>query len=575
MNKTPINRQQQRDSKNEKILLALLPFWTSLIPPLGISCLKSHLEPHGFHVTTLDATIERQFRDLYHNYLNLIRADVPENKRGNFYRIGHDVLRDHLLAHLNCQDKTGFVQLVEELIYKSFYWTMPRQKILKLIHIIDTFYPRLETYVLNWLEKEEPDVLGLSVFSDTLAASMFTFKITREKYPHIKTVMGGGVFADLLDIRSENFKRFLKKTEHYIDNIIVGEGELLLHKLLSGELDQSQRVFTAKDIDGEILDLDSAEIPDFSNLQLEYYPYLSFYTSRSCPFQCGFCSETLQWGKYRKKQPENVVRQITRLSQIHRRRVFLLGDSLLNPVINGLAREFIKSPQPVYWDGYLRVDKHTGDIQNTLLWRQGGFYRARLGLESGSQHVLNLMGKEVTVKQIKDGVFNLARAGIKTTTYWVIGYPGETEADFQMTLELVRELSPMIYEAECQPFYFFLSGQVNSNNPEWGKNKKIPLFPEREEMLLLQTWIMDCQPSREEIYERVSRFMTHCRSLGIPNPYTLQEIHSADKRWKKLHKNAVPSLIDFSDENPDYRENKKVSLLQVAKKRPVDDDPWL
>lgn len=138
--------------------------------------------------------------------------------------------------------------------------------------------------------------------------------------------------------------RDFKKTQHYIDKIIVGEGEILLLKLLSGELAESQRVFTAKDIDYEMLNLDSADIPDFSGLQLEYYPYLSFYTSRSCPFQCGFCSETLQWGKYRKKQPENIVRQIT--------------------------------------------------------------------------------------------------------------------------LELVRELSPVIYEAECQPFYFFLTGQVNSNNRE-------------------------------------------------------------------------------------------------------------
>ena len=575
MNKYHINHRQKTESKNKKILLVLLPFWTSLIPPLGISCLKSHLEPHGFNVTTVDATIEREFRDLYHNYLNIIRANVPENKSGNFYRIGHDVLRNHLLTHLNCQDKTGVGELLEELIYKFFYWSVPQQEILKLIHIIDTFYSRLQTYVFNWLEREEPDVLGLSVFSDTLPASMYTFKITREKYPHVKTVMGGGVFADLLDTRSENFKRFLKKTQHYIDKIIVGEGEILLLKLLSGELAESQRVFTAKDIDYEMLNLDSADIPDFSGLQLEYYPYLSFYTSRSCPFQCGFCSETLQWGKYRKKQPENIVRQITRLSQIHHRKVFLLGDSLLNPVINGLAREFVKSGQSVYWDGYLRVDKQAGDIENTLFWRQGGFYRARLGLESGSQHVLQLMGKDVTIKQIKNAVFNLARAGIKTTTYWVIGYPGETEEDFQMTLELVRELSPVIYEAECQPFYFFLTGQVNSNNREWEKNKKIPLFPGREEMLLLQTWIMDCEPSREETYERVSRFTAHCQGLGIPNPYTLQEIHSADKRWKKLHKNAVPSLIDFTNENDDIQENKKVKILNAAQKRPIDDGQWL
>jgi radical SAM superfamily enzyme YgiQ (UPF0313 family) len=75
-----------------------------------------------------------------------------------------------------------------------------------------------------------------------------------------------------------------------------------------------------------------------------------------------------------------------------------------------------------------------------MLWRRGGFYRARLGIESGSPKILQKMGKNTTIDQIKKALSNLAYARIKTTTYWIVGYPGETEEDFLKTLTLIKEL---------------------------------------------------------------------------------------------------------------------------------------
>jgi radical SAM superfamily enzyme YgiQ (UPF0313 family) len=186
------------------------------------------------------------------------------------------------------------------------------------------------------------------------------------------------------------------------------------------------------------------------------------------------------------------------------------------------------------------------------------------------------MGKNISIHQIKTAIVNLSYAGIKTTTYWVIGHPGETEADFRQTLNFLEELAPMIYEAECRPFYFFPTGQVNSyTRDQWWKNLKIvPLFPGQEDILPIQTLILDAEPPREETYRRVNRFTRHCRRLGIPNPYTLEEIHAADRRWKKLHPNAVPSLIDFTSEKINIKENKKVKILNPARKRKRDEQAW-
>jgi radical SAM superfamily enzyme YgiQ (UPF0313 family) len=534
--------------KREKILLALLPFWSPLIPPLGIACLKSHLQNHGYDVRTADANTEDEFVDVHREYLNALKEVVPRDKRGNFMNIANDVLQNHLMAHLNYREKREHMELVKVLVYQTFFIDIDEQQVSRLDRIVESFYHRLKDYFLRLLAEATPTVLGLSVYNGSLPASLFAFKLAKEIYPEIKTVMGGGIFAETLAPGSPNMEFFLEKTP-YIDHIVVGEGEILLVKLLKGELAGTQRVFGIKDIAGEILDMASADIPDFSDLKVEAYPNLSSYASRSCPFQCSFCSEALQWGRFRKKGSRQIVAELTRLYQEHGSQLFLMGDSLLNPVIKELAKNFIESGIAIYWDGYLRADRAACDTRNTLLWRRAGFYRARLGVESGSPRVLELMGKKISVAQIKDAVFCLAHAGIKTTTCWVIGHPGETEEDFQQTLDLIEELKGDIYEADCNPFTYYFSGQTNSE--QWAnENKRLLLYPQwAKEMLLVQTWIMDKEPRREEIYRRLSRFAALCRRLGIPNPYTLNEIYQADERWQKLHKNAVPPLIEFQNRN--------------------------
>ncbi|MCP5048931.1 MAG: radical SAM protein, partial [bacterium] len=286
--------------------------------------------------------------------------------------------------------------------------------------------------------------------------------------------------------------------------------------------------YSNKDINHRVMDVSAAVIPDFSDLDVEHYPYLSAYTSRSCPFQCHFCSDTVFWGKYRKKSAQKVAKELTILSGTYKYQLFLLSDLLLNPVVSDLAAEFRKSKAVIYWDGCLRVDRDVCNPDNTILWRQGGFYRARLGIESGSPRMLKAMNKKITRQQVGEALISLSSAGIQTTTFWVIGFPGETGEDFQQTLNLIEEFRDHIYEAECRPFYYYLTGQAGSGDWNMG-TKKVPLYPrDTQNMLLFQTWMLDTEPSRAEIYRRVNRFVQHCAKLGVPNPYNLVESYEAD-----------------------------------------------
>jgi hypothetical protein len=550
---------------NNKVLLVLLPYWDPLIPPHGISCLKSFLRQQGHNVHTIDMNIEDEFRIIYDSYFQTLKQGIPKFNQANFYNIGHHAFRDHLLAQLNQGERedTDYIELVKTIIYNTFYFYIDTALIQALNKLLRDFYIRLEEFFLELLEHEQPAVLGLSVNSGTLPASLHAFRITKQKYPHIMTVMGGSVFVDQLAIGSPNLEYFLEKTP-FIDKIIIGEGELLFHKLLCGELNPFQRVFTLRDIQDEVVNLSQMQVPDFTDLQTQYYPYLVMYASRSCPFNCSFCCERVLWGTYRKKEIRQVVQELSELHQQYGARLFLMGDALLNPIITDLASGLLESGLPIYFDGYLRADKHVCNLENALSWRRGGFYRARIGAESGSQHVLDLMDKRITPLQIKAAVSTLALAGIKTTTYWLIGHPGETEEDFLQTLNLIEELRDDIYEADPNPFYFYLSGQVNSAS--WvQKNSCRPLYGEAiRGQILIQQWYMEGEPCREEVYHRLFRFVECCQSLGIPNPYSLKGIQMADERWKILHKNAVPTLLELKDDKFTMERRDSIKELNYA-----------
>ncbi len=561
------------DPRGQKILLVLLPFWTPQIPPLGIGCIKGYLQQHGYHhVKTVDANIELDLREGYYAYYRTLKGYVPLDKQGNYDSLVNDVWQNHMMAHLHYTDEGAYYNLVKILVYKDFFCHLTDDQVTRLNHTLDDFYRRLEIYFVNLLEREKPDVLGVSAFIGTLPASVFALKLTRERYPHIKTVIGGGAFYDQLGYGTENLEHFARQTEGYIDKIIVGEGEKLLLVFLEGEIPESQQLITRDDVGGEVLDLDSVDVPDISDFQLEYYPYVGLYASRSCPFQCRFCSDPVFWGKYRKKKAARIVDEMVKLQEKYHSQLFIMSDLLLNPVINDLARELIDRDLSLYWDSHMRVGEEVCSIENTMMWRRAGFYRTELGVESGSQRILDLMGKKITLDQIKRAVSALSYVGIKVTTYWVIGYPGETEEDFQMTLDLVEELKDDIYEAMSNAFWYYPEGQVNSG--KW-KYPQIPLYSvEARDMLILQHWLLDCEPSREERYRRVNRFVSHCKKLGIPDIYSLREIYEADERWKRLHKNAVPSMIEFKGKSSVIDENRRIKMVNLVENRVEDDGDW-
>lgn len=546
----------------KKIYLTILPYWDPMIPPMGITSLKAFLQELGYIVKTEDLIVKKESLEFYSNYFDTLRKIVPVEKQGNFNNIGHDVLQNHMMAYQHNDDNEKYEELVSLLIYNHYYVDSENKYVKELNNIVDDFYIMIGEYMLKQIAEFQPDIFGVTAYKCTIPASLYVLKLVKEYNPNIKTLMGGSTFNESHAPGSPSFDALLEISKDYLDTILMGPGELLMQAYLEDKLDKSKKFFTKDDIGGELLGFESQLLPDYSDLDLNKYPCLVATASTSCIYECSFCVAKKVGGPYRKKNPTQVVNEMIEMYKLYGNQLFFMTDSLINPALTDISNEFIKSEASLYYDAYFKVDKQSADIKNTLLWRKGGLYRVRIGTESGSQKVLNEMDKQITPDEIKASVSALAYAGIKTTTYWVIGHPDETEEDFQKTLDLIEELKDDIFQAECNYFLYHYSNQAKGDN--WAQYR-MPLYPEwANKMLVFKHWTLNYDPVREETFRRVHRFEAHCRKLGIPNPYSYKEHGEADKRWQKLHENAVPAIMDFMKKDKFINENMSIKIPSMT-----------
>jgi radical SAM superfamily enzyme YgiQ (UPF0313 family) len=513
------------------ILLVKPPYFSPWTPPLGISILKTFLNQRGYDVKCLDFNTDPDLWGMHHKYFSALQTLESVSINDGYSKLWW-ILNAHMLAYANGASPADCGKVLERIT--PYYGITINQPIINtLIPLIDQFFKRMKE-LLDEIDFSHFSTVGTSTYTTSLGPSLFLLKHIKRAYPHIKTVMGGGVFADDLALESDNLDTLVRDYD-FVDHIILGEGELLLLKLLEGEL-AHKRVISLADLSGKTLEMKDVPPPDFSDTNPGNYYHLSIEGARSCPFQCSFCSETIQWGEYRKKPMNLFAEQVVDLAKRYRNNSFFMGDSLMNPYITPFATKLLEMKEPILYDGYLRADKPVTHQNYVKLWADSGCYRVRLGIESAATRVLDSMDKMTTPKVISDVLKTLANEGIRTTTYWIVGFPGETEEDFQETYDFIREHHRFIYELEAHPYYYYPYGQIGSRLYQC-----YSLYPDDvTDIIKFKVWdIEEAQPARAERYDRLRRISKLASDLGLPNIYSMAERYAAERRWHMLYPTTV------------------------------------
>ncbi|MEI7424653.1 MAG: radical SAM protein, partial [Candidatus Staskawiczbacteria bacterium] len=233
--------------------------------------------------------------------------------------------------------------------------------------------------------------------------------------------------------------------------IVRGEGEMPIAEILSGKIrDNVSNIIFYKgseiSVNSQCKFLDLSELPlpvaDFFEVTPEYF----LVTSRGCPHECSFCAAPVLCGRVVRFIPMDKV--VAEMVMAHNKGAsyynFLDDQFLVSP---GRVREFIEFLKRsklfgnIKWRGTARTDGIL-KIDNTLLseLRNSGGDVISIGVESGSQRILQMIHKKTTNDIVKLAVSNLVKFGFKVKGFIMFGFPDETYEEMMETRNLVMQL---------------------------------------------------------------------------------------------------------------------------------------
>jgi radical SAM superfamily enzyme YgiQ (UPF0313 family) len=195
-------------------------------------------------------------------------------------------------------------------------------------------------------------------------------------------------------------------------------------------------------------DLDSLPLPAIDLLPVARYrsilardPFVTMITSRGCPYRCTFCSQIYTGPRLRTRSPAGIIVEMERAVKEYGAREIILFDETFGVKrdealqLCALIRE---RGLTVRWSARTRIDVLDAELLSAM--RRAGCYFLHLGIESGSQRVLDLMQKRITLDEASRVVRMARELGFFVHGYFMLGYPGETRRETAATTGFSRRL---------------------------------------------------------------------------------------------------------------------------------------
>lgn len=301
-----------------------------------------------------------------------------------------------------------------------------------------------EQFVLD-LKEFQPDYLISNIASTTFENDMAVFSIAKEILPDITTIAKGAVFL------TSNTDVLYKYKN--LDLVIVGEAEKTFQEILEGKDYPKIKGLCYRD--GFVVKY-TGKRPNIQNLDKLPFPARHLVNnnlfrrpdnskvqavikvSRGCPHHCFFCLATpVSGSKVRMRSPENIVEEIKDCVENYGITNFLFWSDIFNSDREwtmDLCQKIIDSDLKITWSANTRAD--TADEEMANLMYKSGCRLVSIGVESGSQYILDKIGKKITIENIIDTVKIFKQAKIRTYNYYVIGLPWDNEESIEDTIEL-------------------------------------------------------------------------------------------------------------------------------------------
>ena len=281
------------------------------------------------------------------------------------------------------------------------------------------YYPYFSQRLPELLTASGITVVGFSInyLSQALTA-MAMLGFLRQHFPELTLIAGGGLITTWISNPG-----WREPFAGLIDHCLAGPAESPLLQLLGGQPSSNHLS------------------PDYQDLDSRSYLapgcILPFAASRGCYWrQCSFCPETSEQSRFQQLPVSLASQQLRELASIYHPVLIHFLDNALPPgLLNHLLQEAPLAP----WYGFARFSEQLADPDFCQALAASGCRMLKLGLESGSQPVLDALGKGITLPVASRALHALHQAGIATYVYLLFGTPAETVDDARLTLQFVEK----------------------------------------------------------------------------------------------------------------------------------------
>ena len=214
-----------------------------------------------------------------------------------------------------------------------------------------------------------------------------------------------------------------------------------------------------------LVEMDALPAHDYGLIPVERFfaakgqRQLDYISSAGCPFRCAFCADPFVYQrKWVAVGPERMGEEIEALWRRHRFTELAFQDETFftyrERVIH-IAEQFLARGLDFKWSATMRADQAMRLTDETFaLCVRSGFDRAMIGVESGSQEMLDWMQKDIKVEQVIQSAEMCARHGVGAIFPFIVGFPNETEASVRASFEMIKRLRSMSPRFETPVFYF-------------------------------------------------------------------------------------------------------------------------
>ena len=356
---------------------------------------------------------------------------------------------------------------------------------------------RIEEFI-DYLRETKPDVTGIKVFTINIPAVLKTISIIKSVDQSIVVVLGGPHIS--ASPPQETMEEFGEASF-----AVQGEGERsfpLLLKEISKKGDS--RELSMGDIPGLIWrensavrnntrllteDLDNLDLPSWDLINPKHYDssridiknkdgdVAPLITTRGCPARCTFCAaHHVNGRKIRARSAQNIIEEIELLYHKFNVRQLMIMDTNFTynrDIVEDVCNMLIEKKLELSWDCLGDPGRRTWDMNILSCMSKAGCKIVNLGIESGSNRIRRLIGKEPTVEEVREKISLIRRAGIRIRGFFMLGFPEETLEDMKRTIEFAfsLRLDSLAFEV-CYPLpgtemYSELTRKFNIERIEW------------------------------------------------------------------------------------------------------------